>query len=86
MRRIIGHNLNFLLVKVIEDHGEDFDEHNVATAFHQLAKSDSNKGNQDVHEHETFLKLVGKFCPLLVPHFCAKQECFSSVLYTMERA
>ena len=44
---------------MIEDHGEDFDEHNVATAFQELAKEKSNIGNEDVHSHETFLKLVG---------------------------
>ena len=45
---------------MIEDHGEDFDEHNVATAFQELAKEKANVGNEDVHAHETFLKLVGE--------------------------
>ena len=52
------------LLQVIESHGEDFSEVNVATAFHELAKAAEGKDLQDVHVHDTFQTLVGEttFC------------------------
>jgi len=49
-------------VQVIESHGEDFDEMNVATAFHELAKvgkGKSDKELEEMHVHDTFQSLVG---------------------------
>lgn len=49
------------LLQVIESHGEDFDEMNVATAFHELAKvgkGKSDKELEEMHVHDTFQSLV----------------------------
>ena len=50
-------------MKVIEAHGEDFDEMNVATCFHELAKVAKGKSREELeemHVHETFQNLVGE--------------------------
>ena len=52
-------------MKVIEAHGEDFDEMNVATCFHELAKVAKGKSKEELEEmhlHETFQNLVGELC------------------------
>ncbi len=49
--------------QVIEAHGEDFDEMNVATCFHELAKVAKGKSKEELEEmhlHETFQNLVGR--------------------------
>lgn len=49
------------LLQVIESHGEDFDEMNVATAFHELAKVAKGKDDkelEEMHVHDTFQSLV----------------------------
>ena len=61
-----------LLVKVIEAHGEDFDEMNVATAFHEIAKvakGNSKEELEEMHLHETFQNLVGRLSIKLLPSF-----------------
>jgi hypothetical protein len=47
------------LFKVVEEHGEDFNEGNVTTAFHELAKVvQSGQDKENVHVNETFQTLV----------------------------
>ena len=53
------------MVQVIDAHGEDFDEMNVATCFHELAKIAKGKSQEELeemHVHETFQTLVGVSC------------------------
>ena len=60
----------FHFLQVIESHGEDFDELNVATAFHELAKvAKGDKDREELHSNETFLKLVGAPLTCLHPLF-----------------
>lgn len=58
---------------MIEAHGEDFDEMNVATCFHELAKLSKDKSDkelEEMHVHETFQTLVGgTFLRSLLPPY-----------------
>ena len=46
---------------MIEEHGEDFNEGNVTTAFVELAKVvESGEDKENVHINETFQTLVGE--------------------------
>ena len=48
--------------EVVQLHGEDFSEVNVATAFHELAKIGSNKGADEkkaIQDNPTFQSMIG---------------------------
>ncbi len=71
-----------MLSQVIEAHGEDFDEMNVATAFHELAKVAGKKSKEEMegtHVHETFQTLVGMFATFLAWGCCTKRVAFKLI-------
>ena len=51
------------LFDVVQLHGEDFTEVNVATVFNELAKVAANKSAEEkdsIHNHNTFQNLIGE--------------------------
>lgn len=60
-----------LSAQVIDAHGEDFDEMNVTTCFHELAKIAKDKSKEEMeemHVHDTFQTLAGEFYCLPCEH------------------